>query len=218
MLRKQFRVWDKSTKKMLYDGFVLRHGNPPSEDMYKLWNSSNLELGLPPYKRPEYSHCHAEPIETPDKEQLDEIRGTMHDGSADYSLIDWSNFYFENYITMQATGLHDKSGQLIWEYDLLSDGELVHAVEWYYCNFVWNGQQITDFRDFDVYGNEVKYEAQQLAVLHGKQVYTGVMAPGYQGDTFGLETKNLIKVGNLFEDGDKYGFNISSNFLGEKLV
>ena len=186
-IRKQFRVWDKEKKIMLYDGFVLRPNNPPLEYLEK-HNKWCEEHNLETSPIPEYTDYEAEPCEIPTEEQLDYIRGAMHDGSAQYELIDYSNFYGQdNYITMQCTEMHDKDGELIWEYDLLQNGSLVYPVIWYYCSFMWNGQPITDFRDFDKYG---KFMTDNF----------------YQSDHFGLETKTLVKVGNLFEDGYKYGF------------
>ena len=145
MLRKQFRVWDKIKEEMLYKGFVMRDGNPWDWE-YDPYNS----------KQSEYSWCNAEPLEEPTLEQRESINKIMGDETASYSLIDWSNFYSSSaYIEMQATGMHDRDGKLIWEMDLLKHEKtgIVSTVEWYYCNFIWNGCQITDFRDFDKYGS-----------------------------------------------------------------
>ena len=177
MLRKQFRVWDKIKEKMLYQGFIMRNGNP--------WEASYYNS-----KQPEYAWCNAEPLEEPTLEQREAINKIMGDETASYSLIDWSNFYSSSaYIEMQATGMHDRDGKLIWEMDLLKHEEsgIVSTVEWYYCNFIWNGGQLTDFRDFDRYGEFLSERV-------------------YEGDHFGLESKHLIKIGNIFEDGLKYGY------------
>ena len=203
MARLQFRVWDKYKKEMLYNHFIVRHGNDEwTQEFYdkynKTWSEwSKNDPNWEPHRRLEYSHCHAEPLEDPDEEQLDYIRGAMRDGSAQYSLIDWSNFYFENYVTMQATGFHDKNGELIWEGDLLKFGTLIHPVCWYYSNFMWNGQMIADFREFDQYGNQIIQDHCSDSIA---------MALGYQGDIYGIQTENMEKVGNIYEHGEQYGF------------
>jgi len=199
-MRLQFRVWDKEQKKMLYDGFVIRHNNPPVEFMEnhnKFCEEHNLETS----PIPEYTDYEAEPCEIPTEEQLDYIRGAMHDGSAQYELIDYSNFYGqENYITMQCTGFHDRYGKLIWEGDLLEQDGIVDSVEKYYGHWVWNGQVITDFRDFDRYGNDITGQGSgPVTIQVDGQEIDGVVVLGYQGDTWGLETKNLVKIGNKFE-------------------
>lgn len=182
MSRLQFRVWDKYINKMLYEGFILRSGNCIND--FEDVDEKSLE----------YFHCHAEPLEEPNLDQHNKITEVMGDISAYYSLVDWSNHYYENYITMQCTGFHDKNGQLIWEGDLLKFGTITDVVSWYYCNYIWNGQMIADFRDFDKFGDEVKTE----------------ILKGYQGDVFGLQTCEMEKVGNIFEHGEQFGFNIDS--------
>ena len=201
-MRLQFRVWDKEQKKMLYDGFLVRHNNPPSQEFYDEQNEFNKKYGFELVTRPEYTNYEAEPEEVPNKWQLDEIRGAMRDGSAQYCLVDYSNFYGqENYVTMQATGFHDKNGELIWEGDLLKFGQLVHPVSWCYSSFNWNGQMIADFREFDKDGNEVIYDHCSDSVAY---------ALGYQGDVYGIQTENMEKVGNIYEQGEQYGFNRES--------
>lgn len=194
IIRKQFRVWDKVKEKMLYDGFIMRSGNPPVQayyDMHNRYRSTGSQL-----YRPEVLHDHAEPLEEPTVDQRERINEVMDDPTACYSLVDWSNHYYEHYVEMQTTGMHDRDGRLIWEYDLLSDGDIVYPVIWYYCNYIWNGQQVTEFRDFDDYGNLISENS-------------------YEGDRFGLETKTLFKVGNFFEDGLRFGFDWKVQFLKE---
>lgn len=199
-MRLQFRVWDKERKIMLYNGFLLRHNNPPFE-YYEKHNKWAEEHGFEKYEIPEYTDYQAEPEEVPTEEQLNKIRDIMKDVSGCYCLIDYSNFYGqEHYITMQATGFHDKDGQLIWESDLLVKDGIVDSVEKYYGHWVWNGQVITDFRDFDRYGNEITWQVNgPVTVQVDGQEVDGVIALGYQGDTWGLETKNLKKIGNKYE-------------------
>ena len=185
MARLQFRVWDEVKKKMLYDGFIIRHGNPASQEWYDRYNDFQRQHDFEEIKRPEYEHCHAEPtIKADDK--LNKIIDDYFQDPGTYDIIDWSNFYFENYVTMQATGFHDKNGELIWEGDLLKFGELVYPVQWNYSCYIWNGQMLADFREFDNYGNFV--------------------CETYQGDVYGLQTVNTEKVGNIFENGKQYGF------------
>lgn len=198
-MRKQFRVWDKEQKKMLYDGFIIRHNNPPTKEYFRLQNELN-SLNL--IKRPEYMEYEAEPEEVPTDDEDYNIREIMHTHTACYTLIDYSNHYGQqNFITMQATGFHDKNGELIWESDLLEKNGIIDSVEIYYGHWVWNGQVITDFRDFDRYGNEITGQVNgPVTIQVDGQEIDGVIALGYQGDTWGLETKNLIKVGNKYEN------------------
>ena len=65
---------------------------------------------------------------------------------------------------------------------------------------------IADFRDYDDYGNEIKYEPENIDIQDGVEMYSGVMALGYQGDVGGIQTCNFEKVGNIFEHGKDYGF------------
>lgn len=198
-MRKQFRVWDKEQKKMLYDGFIIRHNNPPTKEYFRLQNELN-SLNL--IKRPEYMEYEAEPEEVPTEDQDCNIRAIMHDPTACYTLIDYSNYYGqENFITMQCTGFHDKHGKLIWESDLLEKNGIIDSVEVYYGHWTWNGQVLTDFRDFDRYGDEITGQVNgPVSIQVDGQEVDGVIALGYQGDTWGLETKNLIKVGNKYEN------------------
>lgn len=201
-MRLQFRVWDKLRKEMLYDGFIIRHNNPPSQQYFDLQNEVH---GLNPILRPEYDEYEAEPEEVPMSPTANDAISDIMDpecvGYATWGLIDYSNFYGqENFITMQCTGFHDKDGVLIWESDLLEKDGIIDSVEKYYGHWVWNGTLLTDFRDFDRYGNEIKHEPVPLNVIDGKSVYTGVIALGYQGDTFGQECKYLLKVGNKYEN------------------
>lgn len=189
MSRLQFRVWDKNKQKMSYDNFIIRHGNASSEEFYSKQNELYAKASISPIQRPEYCHLHAEPLEIPTRSQHEQICKIMKDISSSYSLIDWSNFYFENYVTMQATGFHDKNNKLIWEGDLLKFGDTIDVVSWYYSNYIWNGQMIADFRTFDEYGNQIDCNIDF-----------------YQGEIFGLQTENTEIVGNIFEDGKKFGF------------
>jgi hypothetical protein len=193
-MRLQFRVWDKKQNKMLYNNFIVRHGNDGwTQEQYDKYNeywSENSEEYKVLQKR-EYSHCHAEPIETPELKIQCKLDKLMGDTSCSWSLIDWSNFRFEYWVTMQATGFHDKNGELIWEGDLLKFGELIYPVYWCFSSFVWNGQMIADFREFDSSG-----------ILIGEN--------GYQGDVFGIQTENMEKVGNIYEHGEQYGFDRES--------
>lgn len=194
-MRLQFRVWDKEKQEMLYNNFIVRDGNPPSQEFYDKQNSLHPDSKI---VRPEISHAHAEPLEHPDLKQDSEINKIMGDEFASYSLIDWSNFYFQNYVTMQCTGFHDKNNQLIWEGDLLKFGNLVHVVQWYYSSFIWNGQMIADFRDYDEYGNEI--------INNNCCSDSVALALGYQGDVYGLQTCNVEKVGTIFENGKEHGY------------
>ena len=201
MARLQFRVWDEVKKKMLYDNFIVRHGNPAPQEWYDKYNDFQRRHDFEEIPRPEYEHCHAEPEESPmSQEANDAISDIMEPdciGGATWALIDYSNFYFENYVTMQCTGFHDKNNKLIWEGDLLKFGDLVYPVSWYYSSYTWNGQMIADFREFDNYGN-------QIVDNHCRDSIA--FAIGYQGDVYGIQTENMEKVGNIFEHGEQYGF------------
>ena len=202
-MRKQFRVWDKQRKEMLYDGFIVRHNNPPID--YLIKHNKLCEInGLEQIPIPEYEDYEAEPEEIPmsieANEAITDIMEPDSVGGATWGLIDYSNFYGqENFITMQCTGFHDKDGELIWEGDLLEKDGIIDSVEIYYGHWIWNGTILTDFRDFDRYGHEIKHEPEQITVVNGKDVYTGVMALGYQGEEFGEQTKYLKKIGNKYE-------------------
>lgn len=182
MSRLQFRVWDKEKQEMLYDDFIVRHNN----DNIMPWEKKHPEFAHIPKQ---YQNYQAEPLEHPTYVQQEFINNIMGDPSASVSLIDWSNWYGqENFVTMQATCFHDKNGQVIWEGDLLEYNGIVDVVSWYYSSYIWNGQMISDFREFDNEGNLLNSLA------------------GYQGDIYGLQTENLIKVGTIFEQGKQYGF------------
>ena len=89
----KFRCWNKETKQMLYDGFVIRCG---------------------------CDNKGAEILETPNAAQNSVISEIMNDQWASYSLIDWSNFYsLENLITMQATGTQDIDGKDLYDGDIV---------------------------------------------------------------------------------------------------
>lgn len=191
MARLQFRVWDKEKKTMLYDNFIIRHGNPASQEWYDNYNDFQRRHDFEEIKRPEYTHCHAEPTIKDDK--LNKMLDDYFQDPGTYEVIDWSNYYFENYVTMQATGMHDKHGVLIWEGDLLKFGELVYPVQWFHSCYIWNGQMLADFRDYDQYGN--------------------LLGETYQGDVFGLQTENVEIVGNIFEHGKQYEFSEESILL-----
>ena len=200
MARLQFRVWDEVKKEMLYDNFIVRHGNPAPQEWYDKYNDFQRRHGFPDLERPEYEHCHAEPTMKAD-DKLNKILDDYYQDPGTYEIIDWSNFYFENYVTMQATGFHDKNRELIWEGDLLKFGTLIYPVCWYYSNFMWNGQMIADFREFDQYGNQI---------IHDHCSDSIAMALGYQGDIYGIQTENMEKVGNIYEHGEQYGFDRES--------
>lgn len=183
MSRLQFRVWDKEKQEMLYDGFIVRHNN----DNVMPWEKKHPHLAHTPKQWDNYE---AEPLEHLSYVKNTFIGNLMGDPTSSYSLIDWSNWYGqENFVTMQATCFHDKNGEVIWEGDLLEKDGIVEAVCWFYSCYIWNGQMITDFRTFNEDGVELKNPI-----------------AGYQGDHFGLETENLVKVGNIYEDGLKYGY------------
>lgn len=182
MSRLQFRVWDKEKQEMLYDGFIVRHNN----DNVMPWEKKHPHLAHTPKQWDNYE---AEPLEQLSYVQNNFVGKIMGDPASSYSLIDWSNWYGqENYVTMQATCFHDKNGQVIWEGDLLEYNGIVEAVSWHYSSYIWNGQMISDFREFDAKGNLLSPIA------------------GYQGDIYGLQTENLIKVGTIYEQGKQYGF------------
>ena len=199
-MRLQFRVWDKQRKEMLYDGFIVRHNNPPCQEWYDRQN----EIWGGNLQRPEYMEYEAEPEEEPmspaANDAISDIMEPECVGDATWALIDYANFYGqENFVTMQCTGFHDKDGELIWEGDLLEQDGIVDSVEKYYGHWTWNGQVITDFRDFDRYGNEITGQVNgPVTIQVDVQEIDGVIALGYQGEHWGLETKNLKKVGDKF--------------------
>ena len=57
---------------------------------------------------------------------------------------------------------------------------------------------IADFRDYDEYGNEI--------INNNCCSDSVVLALGYQGDVYGLQTCNVEKVGTIFENGKEYGY------------
>ena len=178
MSRLQFRVWNKDKKEMMYSGFVVRHGNPISEEHWKML--SNGFLGEPyPYSNGDGEGFYqgAEPLEELTIQQQEQIEKIMSDfGGAYYSLIDFSNFYaVENWITMQSTGFHDCTGHIIFEDDILEKDGMAYPIKWYYGCYVWNGCPIMEYdnqfdgerigantRDFKIVGNIYENEKDQL--------------------------------------------------------
>lgn len=145
MSRLQFRVWDSYQGKMLYDDFIIRSGNPISEELW--YKISNGKLGEPyPYTNGEDGQYKgAEPMEYPKTmEQNDAITKIMYgqevlDG-ASWGLVDYSNWYgAEHYITMQSTGFHDCTGHIIFEDDVLEKDGIKDSIKWNgYC-YQWYG-------------------------------------------------------------------------------
>ena len=170
MNRLQFRVWDKERKVMMYDGFLLRHGNQISEETWnKITNGKQGELY--PYKNKQQGNVGAVFTEVPDSiEKMDRICEVMGDKHACYELVDFSNFYeLENTITMQSTGFHDKNGTTIFEQDILSKDGIEDEIYWYYGCYVWNGCPIAEYDSC------------------------------FQGERIGANSKDFEIVGNIFE-------------------
>ena len=168
--RLQFRVWDKERKLMLYNNFVIRSGNPDSREVW-----DKIGSGEYPYSSGFGGTKGAEPLEYPNTIEINEkITELMGDYAGTWSLIDWSNWYgLENYIVMQSTGFADKTGHIIFEGDILTDGVIESEVYWHYGCYVWNGCMIADY---DV---------------------------GFQGDKLGMDTKELKVIGNKYEYNNK---------------
>lgn len=95
MSRLQFRVWDKCKCKMLYDDFIIRPGNPISEELwYKICNGI---LGEPyPYTNGEDGQYKgAEPMEYPKTmEQNDAItKNNVWTRSIGWSKLGFSRLF-----------------------------------------------------------------------------------------------------------------------------
>ena len=95
--RFKFRVWDKERKKYVQDQFSLLEINQGYNIQIKEKLSEEVELAL---------------------------RMTSRERVGDYALVDFSNWYFENLILEQCTGLKDKNKVLAYENDLVKvEGE-----------------------------------------------------------------------------------------------
>ena len=89
----KFRVWDKAKEEMLYNNFMIRSG---------------------------FDNQGAEPLEIPTIEVNTQIQKLMGDDTAEYGLIDFSNFYgLRNYKVMISTGLNDKNDKEIFQDDYI---------------------------------------------------------------------------------------------------
>ena len=72
---------------------------------------------------------------------------------------------------MPCTGFQDIKGIPIYEGYLLKNKDgIIDVVEWYYGNFIWNGQALSSFDG------------------------------GYAGDIWAQESKEMEIVGNIYED------------------